>query len=204
MLADMKIDEEFSRRVGDVVAHVEERTDAELVVAVSGRAGDYRDLRLLIGAVAASAALAIAVYGPWVVSPSLLLFELWITAALAAWGIPVRPWLLRRVTSAQRRRAIAERAAAEAFFDERVHATRGRTGVLVFLARDEGEVVLLTDHGVDAAVPRGAWNNVQWDGLSLDGFLASLAEAGAVLAHYVPARDGDNPDELSNAPRIRS
>ena len=204
MLAAMRIDEEFSRRVGDAVAQVEEGTDAELVVAVSSRAGDYRDLRVLIGAVAASMALAIAVYGPWVVSPSLLLFELWITALLAAWVVPVPPWFLRQVTSAQRRRAIAERAAAEAFFEERVHATRGRTGVLVFLARDEGEVVLLTDHGVDAAVPRGAWNNVQWDGLSLDGFLVSLAEAGTLLARYVPAQDGDNPDELSNAPRIRS
>ena len=30
MLAGMKLDEEFSRRVGDVVAQVEERTDAEV------------------------------------------------------------------------------------------------------------------------------------------------------------------------------
>ncbi|RME25398.1 MAG: hypothetical protein D6798_09055, partial [Deltaproteobacteria bacterium] len=97
-----------------------------------------------------------------------------------------------------------------AFHQELVHATRNRTGLLIYVSALEKQVLVLPDVGLDARVPRAEWNGLAWGPASdphhphdLDHFLAGLRAVGEILARHVPALD-DNPDEIANAPRIRS
>ena len=102
------------------------------------------------------------------------------------------------------------RAAHAAFHEEAVHGTRGRTGVLVYVSALEDAVVVLPDGGVEAHVPGAELAAIRWgEGAdraapgSLEAFLAGLEALGAVLAAHVPPLEGDNPDEIPNAPRVR-
>ena len=56
---------------------------------------------------------------------------------------------------------------------------------------------------LDARIPRANWNRIQWDASDLDSFIEGLRGCGEVLAAGCPALE-DNPNEIPNAPRIRS
>ena len=101
-------------------------------------------------------------------------------------------------------------AAHAAFFEESVHCTRNRTGLLIYLSALEDQVILIADAGVESKIPRGEWNAIRWGDTKdpaapgdLQHFLDGLHSVGKILAEHIPATD-ENPNELSDAPRIRS
>lgn len=192
------------------MTRLEVHTDAELVVVASPRSGSYRDVALLAGAGAAWACLVFVLFSPWSFSGTWLPLELPLIGAATAWMVHRSPRLLRLLSSQERLHRQVSLAAAEAFHTEAVHGTRGRTGVLVYLSGLEDRVVIVPDAGIEAVVPGATWNDLRWgDGSDpaaphdLEHFLSGLDQVGAVLAAAVPATD-DNPDEISNAPRLRT
>jgi hypothetical protein len=58
--------------------------------------------------------------------------------------------------SIKRRRA--GRLAHEQFFEQRLHLTRARTGVLIFVSVAEHYVEIIADQGFNALVPPGTWD----------------------------------------------
>ena len=54
----------------------------------------------------------------------------------------------------------ARQRAERCFLDEEVFATRDRTGILIFVAVFERQVVVMGDAGINRAVPDGAWDHV--------------------------------------------
>jgi len=202
-------DTRFASSVEAAVAKIEATTDAEIVVVAAPRSGSYRDVAALFGVVIAWLVLLVVLFAPFEFRPFLIPVELPVVGALAAWVAHRSPGLMRLLSSAARRRAQVEDAAAAAFHQEVVHGTRGRTGLLVYLSALEDRVVLVPDLGLDAKVPHADWNAIHWGAdkdpqrpQHLDSFLAGLRAAGQVLAARVPPT-GDNPNEISDAPRIR-
>ncbi|MCB9764913.1 MAG: hypothetical protein H6739_34370 [Alphaproteobacteria bacterium] len=196
-------DARFAEAVETAVTRLETLTDAELVVVAAPRSGSYRDVVAISAGVVSFVFLLLAVYSPWAFSPLWLPLDLAVVGGLTAWVVARAPGLTRRLVSARRRKAQVDDAAAAAFVQEQVHGTRNRTGVLIYVSALEAEVRVLPDHGLDGRVPRGEWNRIRWHATALDPFLKGLEQVGDVLARHVPPVEGDNPDEIPNAPRVR-
>ncbi len=197
------LDERFERAVETAVDELEATTDAEIVVVAAARSGGYRDVAITGGVVAAAALLLLAVFSPWHFSDRWLTVDMALAVMGVSWLTHRWPWWLRTFTTPGRRRRQVEEAAAATFFQEQVHATRGRTGILIYVSALEDDVTVLADHGVAARVPQALWHDLRWDARRLDGFLEGLKAAGALLAEHLPAKPGDNPDEIPNKPRVR-
>ena len=196
-------DERFEEAVEAAVGEAERAADAEIVVVAAGRSGSYRDLAISGGFAASLALLLVAVFSPWHFDERWLAADMLLLALGVSWTLRRWPAALRLLSGADRRRAQVLEAAAAAFHQEQVHATRGRTGLLIYLSALEDQVAVIPDHGVAARVPQAVWNDLRWDTRHLDGFLEGLRACGAVLAEALPALDGDNPDEIPNTPRVR-
>ena len=107
--------------------------------------------------------------------------------------------------SLKRRRA--SQLAREQFFAQRLHLTRARTGVLIFVSVAEHYVEIIADEGINARVPPGTWDKAVADfveqvraGRVTDGFLSVVEVVGARLAEHFP-RPLDDRDELPNESR---
>ena len=202
-------DARFAETIERAVHEAEAKTDAEIIVVAASRSGSYRDLAIAVGALAALAALVFLLFSPLAFSPIYIPIDLVLVLGLAAWVADRSPALLRLVATRARKDRQVEEAAAAAFHQEAVHGTRGRTGVLVYVSALEDRVEVIPDAGVAARVPQGELNKVRWgphpDGRTpgdLGQFVEGLKQLGAVLGTRIPAL-ADNPDEVTNAPRIR-
>jgi len=196
-------DPRFLVAVEDAVVDIEHTTDAEIVVVAAGRSGSYRDIALLGGIAVGLLVLLFVVYAPWAFSPLLLPLELALAIGAVAVALDHAPRALSRLVPRVRRARQVRAAAAVAFTDEEVHATKRRTGVLVYVSALENAVHVIADHGVMSRVPRAATALDGGTVHDLNEFLIYLKELGGFLAQYVPPHDGDNPDEIPNTPRIR-
>jgi putative membrane protein len=194
---------DFSARIEALVGELERATDAEIVVVAARRSGGYRDIPWLAGAMGALLALGVVLYSPLSFSEATTPVYLLATGALCAWFSARSDALLRRLTRAARRRRQVEQAARAAFVEEAVHGTRGRSGILVYVSEAERLAVLVRDLGLDGRVPRAAWNGLDLGVADLEDLLVLLRAVGAVLAAHLPAT-ADNPNEIPDAPRVRS
>src|SRR5437867_8106027 len=96
------------------VAAAEKHTCAALAVSIHSSSGNYRDVAYLFGAVAAWCALLLILFLPHIFDEFLILVDMALVFALAAW-ICARTRLRRWLTT-RRRRHRQVRIAAEAVF----------------------------------------------------------------------------------------
>lgn len=190
-------------RIAAAITAAERGTAGEIVVMVAARSGAYRSLPPAL-------ALAGALLAPW---PLILLtgfsatriFLLQLVVALALLlGLSAAPCLARLPRTLPRfvRRARARAAAQHAFQSRGLSRTRGRTGVLIYVALTERYADVVTDTGI-GPTPE-AWQAVladlvtalQRDALA-DGLVRAVEAAGTILAETAPPQPGDT-DELPN------
>lgn len=124
--------------------------------------------------------------------------------ALVAVLASLRPLRRRLAPLSLKRQRVRERA-REQFLAKGLHATRERTGVLIFVSLEEHLAEIIADEGVASRVSPEIWVHAM-DALTsgmkrgdpAGGFTAAIALCGEVLAEHFPPGE-DNPDELSNA-----
>ena len=197
-------DAQFSEKVEAVVAEIERKTDAEIVVVAAARSGSYDDLVANGAAAAALLAFLALVLMPFQVNPILGMVDLVGTFLLARFFLDA-PWFLRRVAGAERKRAQVDQAAAAEFHFEAVHSTPGRKALLIYVSALEGAVELIPDVGLEARIPRGRWADAtaEFAHDDLEHFIRGMAKVGDLLASEVPHTGSERLD-LANAPRIRN
>ena len=207
----LQTDARFSAAVSAVVAEVERATSAEIVVVAAARSASYAAFSALGGAALAWLGLAFVLWSPLDFSGLWLPLELPVLGLGGAWLFHHSPALLHRLIPPALQQAAVRRAAHGAFHEESVHGTRARTGVLVYLSALEDRVCIVADGGVESRLPPGRLATVRWGAGAvptqpgdLDHFLGGLRSLGGMLAEVLPADPDDNPDELPDAPRIRS
>ena len=117
-----------------------------------------------------------------------------------------RRWVVGELALERRARQRAERC----FLEEEVFATRDRTGILIFVAVFERQVVVMGDAGINRAVPDGAWEHVVGDVIAgirarkpAEALIAAIAECGRLLEKHRLEIRPDDTDELANELRIR-
>jgi putative membrane protein len=189
------------QKIAKAISEAERTTSGELVAVVAEAADDYRGVALLWPALVALLLPAILLtidpgMGAWTLY--LVQAAAFLLLALLAHLPPVRMAL---VPDAIKRRR-AGRLAREQFFEQRLHLTRARTGVLIFVSVAERYVEIIADDGINALVPPGTWDEAVADfvervraGRIAGGFLAMIEVVGARLAEHFP-RAADDRDEL--------
>ena len=197
------LSEEDRRQIAEAIAAAERRTSGELVTVVAEAADDYRSFPLLWPALAALLLPAVLLtvlpgIGAWPLY--LAQAASFVVLALIAHLPPVR---IALVPPAVKRRRAA-RLAREQFFEQGLHLTQARTGVLIFVSVAEHYVEIIADQGIDALVPPGTWDRAVADfveqvraGRIGDGFLAAIGAVGERLAEHFP-RAAEDIDELPN------
>jgi len=190
------------KTAGELVVYVTERCDPHPEVAWKGS--------LLGGALGAlCAAVAVWRFGGWGA-----LDYLWILLGLqlglvAGWVASRFDPVARRLIDAEALDSRVEGRAAEAFLEERVFATRERTGVLIFVALFEHRVLVLADQGIDERVADDAWDEISGElalgirrGTPAQALIHAVQRCADLLeAHGVHAADAGN--EISDEPRLR-
>ena len=190
------------KRVTEAVADVESRTSAEIVVVVRHASGNWREVDLAVGAAVAFGVLLILLFHPMPIAVEAMPLDVvlaFLAGAVLCSSIPPfkRALLLRKAVSARVRAG-----AREAFVDQGISRTRGRTGILVYVSTFERRVELVADLGVDAKLFEAearALAAAVADRLDLDAFLEALRRFGPALAGALPRSD-DDMNELPDAP----
>ena len=186
------------------IAAFESKTAAELVIVVEPRAGHYLHVTLAFAALTALASLAALLYSEpafalhWFLIDPLLLAV--IVAYLASgWGS-----IDRALTPAERRDAWVLKAARAAFVARGVADTRGRTGILLYVAAHERAAVLLPDLGVRRAIPEAAWAQTTAPllaavarGEPAAAIVPHLAALATLCGEHLP-RQHDDTNELAD------
>lgn len=213
------------------VRTAEARTTGEIYCVLAEESSDYHATPLAWAAgVALLAPAILLLFGIQVTAPDLRMFGGWTadqvedigeaTARAALIGTLLLQGLLFVATLAlvaipPVRRALTPRGlkrdrvlqrAEEQFLSKNLHATRERTGVLIYVSAQERMAELIADEAIHAQAPDGAWERAMAAlvselkaGRPAQGFTAAIGLCGDVLAEHFPARPDDNPNELSDA-----
>ncbi|WP_395671571.1 TPM domain-containing protein [Phenylobacterium sp.] len=227
MAKDMPISPSDLAAIEAAVREAEARTTGEIYCVVAEESADYREtplawaagvallapaLLLMVGAPLALPDLTgpdwTAAHAASVGARDSLIAALVLQAVLFALTLvvvslePVRIALTPRA----RKRDRVRREAQAQFLAKNLHATRERTGVLIYVSLAEHMAELIADEGIAAQAPADAWDRAMAAlvaGLKrrepAAGFAAAVGLCGDVLAERFPARPGDNPNELPDA-----
>ncbi len=190
------------QRIEAAIAELEQRTSAEVVVAVvpySGRPWLQRAVVSFGLALTAGVCfLELAPYDPrW--SPLVELGVALVAFALLGW----QPLERRLVSPAVAKREVEEEAFA-LFARQGLHRTRARTGVLILLSELEHRAVILGDQAIHEKLGLEGWQahvdrivlGIR-DGDAALGVVEVLGDLTRVLSEIAPV-SGKNDDELSN------
>lgn len=192
------------KSVGEAVGDAESRTSAEIVVIVRRTSGTWREVDLAVGAVVAFGVLLVLLFHPQPFAVEAMPVDVAVAftagALLCASLPPFKRALLPRKGVAAQIRAKAR----EAFVDQGVTRTRGRTGVLVYASMFERCVEIVVDVGVDGKLleaQASALSDSVRRGPDLGAFLEAVRSMGPALASALP-RSEDDVNELPDAPVI--
>lgn len=198
------LSERDRREIAQAIAAAEARTSGELVAVVARAADDYLYIPLLWAAL-----VALTLPGPLLLFGDLRADAVYavqvIVFLVLALVFNLTPLKMRLIPHAVRQ-ARAHRLALAQFVEQNLHATAGRSGVLIFVSVAERHVEILADRGIDARVPAGTWERVVAEftarlraGQVGEGFVQAVNSCGELLAGYFPAAPGDRnelPDRL--------
>ena len=106
-------------------------------------------------------------------------------------------------TKAEKLEEVHQRA-LQAFFENNLHTTKERTGILIMISVLEHRVEILADKGINDKVPKDTWNKIlaplvyslKNDRLG-EGLVQTIVECGKVLSMHFPIQE-DDKNELSN------
>src|SRR5215510_3227600 len=198
---DMVSDDDRAR-IADAIQAAEARTSGEIFCVLAQRSSYYT-----LVPVAWAAALALLVPLPLIYLtswPASVIYVLQLMAFVAATIVLSRPSLRYRIVPKRARHNRAHSTAMRQFWAQRLHKTQYRTGVLIFVSLAEHYAEIIADAGINEKVTPEVWNSAVEaltsairQGRIADGFLAAIAQCGAVLAEHFPiGAGGVNPDEL--------
>ncbi len=95
--------------------------------------------------------------------------------------------------------------AQEVFRRLRMHKTRQRNGVLVYLALEDRKLAIVGDAGIHARVGDAYWEGVRdlmvghlRAAAPREAVVRAVEELGRALAQHFPRGPGHDPDELAN------
>lgn len=192
------------KALSEAVRDVESRCSAELVVAVRALSGSYLHADLIAGILSALAALVALLFSPWPFELVWFVVDPLLAGAVGGFLASRLPAVRRALTFQRVRRRQVETAARSTFVEKGIHATTGRTGVLVYISLLEHEAAVIHDLGVETLATTDGWRLAVEeieeamrrgkDGVALAALVRTL---GDILAPSL-VRSAHDVDELAN------
>ena len=187
-------------RVEEAVREAETGTAGEIVVVLARQAGSYKSIPLvyaLVGALATPWPLLMLTAWPAVRIFTLQALAASVLLALpAVFGLGLVPHRLKR--------ARAQAAARREFRNRGMADTRGRTGILLYMAVAERYAEVIGDVTIADRVAEAEWRDVidalvagMAAGRIDEAMVAAVGRIGSILARHVPP-GVDDRDELPN------
>lgn len=215
MRLETLFDAQAQQAVTEAVRAVEKETAAEVVPVVVAAAGSYPQAAwraATLGALGFSGAVAL------------------LLTVLEVWGLPLEFWILAPpfaggalgllltlslppvarlfLTKEEMATQVRERA-EHAFLTEEVFATKGRTGMLIFLALFERQVVVLGDRGIASRIPQERWQSIAKgiaqgirQGQPAQALVAGIHQCGQLLVEAGITVEPGDANELSDRLRL--
>ena len=180
------------QQVADAVTRAEQRTDAEIVTVLAPRADDYSYIPLLWASLIA------------LVVPALVHF---LIGGLQIYGLLMLQWacfvflslifrlpaITTRLIPPRIRHWRASNLARRQFLEQKLHHTRDRTGVLIFVSEAERYVEILVDEGISQHLDDSDWGSIVSDftrrvalGHTAEGFISCIDACAELLERHVP------------------
>jgi putative membrane protein len=188
-------------RAAETIRQVELLTAVEVVVAVRRAASRHFGTSLAFGAVCALAGFTYMWLSPQVYALSTMPLDAALAFALGTAAVASLPGLRRALTPRVRLNQAAERGARRAFAELAIDRTRGRSGLLVYVALFERSVVFVPDSGVPEVLLQGPLAAIRDDlaravgARDFNAFLTAVARLGPACASVLP-RQADDENEL--------
>jgi len=196
------LSDEARSQITSAIAALEQRSAAEVVVAVHPRSGRYRQAEWALSVSLAVTWLLLFLYHPVSFDFTWLPLEL-VAVGLVGLALARGHQSLKRALVLSRTLAReVDRSAKEAFVDLGISRTRARTGVLVFVSLLEGQARVLSDIGVPKlALPALLTSKLQEAARRNDvnGLVDALRSLEPSLARELP-RAADDENELADGP----
>ena len=188
--------------IADAIRAVEAKTSGEIFCVLARRSSNYT-----LVPIAWAAALALLVPLPLIYLtnwPASVIYMLQLVCFVAAALALARPALRFRLVPKRARHERAHSTAMRQFWAQRLNKTQERTGVLIFVSLAERYAEIIADAGINEKVTPEVWENAVaaltagiQQGRVGEGFVAAIAQCGAVLAEHFPLPPGStNPNEL--------
>jgi putative membrane protein len=198
------ISEADRARIIDAIRQAESATSGEIFCVIARQSSEYRLVPLAWAALLALAVPLPLIYLTLWPASVIYLIQLAVFAA-AAIGLS-HPSIRFHVVPKRAKHDRAHGEALRQFLAHGLHRTQDRTGVLIFASAAERYAEIVADAGINAKVTQQAWDDAIAaliagikDGRTGDGFVAAIAQCGAVLAaHFPPGALDKNevPDKL--------
>jgi len=196
------IDRADENRIAAAITQVEAKTSGELVVVICRAASGYRLVPIVWAAIVTLVlpALLLAIFP--VGARRLYEIELLVFAVLA-FVLSLGHYRYHLVPG-WIKRGRAHEAAHEQFLARRISYTRGRTGILIYLALAERHAELVPDAAIAEAIDEGSFKPILsrlrqrlGEARVADAIIEAIEACGAILTQKFPPAS-DNPDELPN------
>jgi putative membrane protein len=197
------LDDSEKQQIAAAIAAAERKTRGELVTVITASSDEYRYIPFLWAALLSLLVPGIlAIFDnplSWNIAYLLQICTFLGAAAVINWT-PLKIHLIPRTVKQLRARRLAQ----EQFFMQKLHLTRERTGVLLFVSVAEHYVEIIADQGINDVVADDAWQAIIAEFVQrirnrqvAGGFLAAITACGELLASHFPATD-DVSNELPN------
>lgn len=197
------------------ISDIERSTSGELVLLITRRSFNWR---LHDPLVALSALLLFMIFGEdhlvsWIES-QFLVTSIWgelglklifvIVILLLAYYFARIGFIARMFMPQSIRRVMAEVRAELEFYRSGIKKTKAATGILLYLAIDDRQAVVLADNAIAQILPPDTWDHLLEEllkyikfGRTREGILKAVEMSGAILKENFPIEAGDT-NELHN------
>ncbi len=196
--------QEEQQRIEASVQAAEQLTSGEIVPMVVDASYEYPRAELIgAGTLALGCGLLVSWYWGgesirWFVPAFLLTFVAVFVAIRSC------PYLKRKLIQPVEMTMETQEKAIVSFFEQGLHETRDRTGILILISLFERRVVVLADTGINKVVPEHTWEQVVntvvcglKKGQACDALCQSISDCGKLLQENFPRKE-DDTDELPN------
>ena len=202
-----RFDQSACDQLAQAVREIETQTDAEIVIVVRARSGNYRHADYLWGFILSFACLLFMLFAPFDFHHYWVAIDVLVFFVIGSY-ISSRSNTLRRLVTTKEERAEAVRQGAAAmFYEAGIANTEAEMGVLIYLSLLERRLELIADRGVLKAAPPLEWNERVYElhragrVPRLDTLMKAIRDLGTLLAACLPPT-GENPNELPDMPRF--
>ncbi len=182
---------------------IEAVSAVEVVVAVRRRSHGYRHANVAVGALTAFVGLAVMLFARQAFALTSILIDPFVVGLIAGTVVELLPGVKRVLTPPASRRLHVHRAARATFVERGVHATRARTGLLVYISWLEQAVAIVADLGLARQLPADTVARIE-QALTAEmrgggARVASVLERFAGELHTAAPVGDDDVNELSDA-----